>query len=241
MIEVTHSEADDTQIEIRMRPPITQQDYTETLVPALDDAIARSDRIRALVLLDAGVSDFTLGAMAADARTGLKHWRGFDRLAIATDHSGVAGAIRAVSVFMPCPVRIFPASEADAARTWLREELGSIRFEDRGEVLHVRLEGKLDSAAYEGKARELSAILGERERIRLLLDVREFDGWQGLGALADHFRMVRSHVRRIERAAVVGDAGWQAMAVKVGKLVLGAEGRWFAAEDFDAASEWVAG
>lgn len=240
MINVTYRDDADGILEIEMKAPVTEADYRETLIPALDDAIASSDGLRALVVLDANMSDFTFGAMAADARTGLKHWRGFDRLAVVTGASGIAKAIRAVAVFMPCPVMTFGPEEREEARRWLRESLGTVHQTDLGGgALHIQLRGKLDPAVYARERGDLDAFFRKHDKVRLLVDLREFDGWQGLGALSEHFRLVRDHIRQVEKAAVVGDAGWQAMAVNVGKRLIGADARHFPAEDFEKSKDWI--
>lgn len=241
MIEIEHTD-DHGILEIRMTPPVTDKDYTETLIPAIDTAIAKADRVRILAVVEAGFSDFTLGAMLQDARTGFKHWRGFDRAAVVTDNSALKKAIGALSVFMPCPVARFSMTEMEDARRWLRESLGTIQQEEIGEgILHVSLRGKLDSAAYENDIEDLNRYMAQHDKVRLLIDLRDFDGWQGLGALKDHFDLVRGHAHRVERAAIVGNAGWQDMAVSIGKRAFGLDARHFDGDAFDEAKAWLAG
>lgn len=241
MIEVQHK-GDHGILEIRMTPPVSDSDYTDTLIPAIDAAIAGGDRVRLLAVMEAGFSDFTLGAILRDARTGIKHWRGFDRAAIVTDNGALKTAVGAVSVFMPCPVATFAMSELEEARRWLRESLGTIQQEDLGDgMLHVRFRGKVDADAYETDIEDLNRYLDAHERARLLIDLREFDGWQGLGALRDHFFLVRGHAKHVRRAAIVGDAGWQEMAVQVGKRAFGIDAKYFEADEFDRAKSWLAG
>lgn len=240
MIEIEHT-GEHGILEIRMTPPVTDKDYTETLIPAIDAAIAKADRVRILAIIEAGFSDFTLGAMLQDARTGFKHWRGFDRAAVVTDNSAMKTTIGALSVFMPCPVARFPMSELEDARRWLRESLGTIQQEEIGDgILHVSLRGKLDSAAYENDIEDLNRYMAQHDKVRLLIDLRDFDGWQGMGGLRDHFDLVRGHARHVERAAVVGDAGWQDMAVGIGKRAFGLDARYFDGDEFDAAKAWLA-
>lgn len=241
MIDVEHT-GEHGIVEIRMTAPVTDRDYTEALVPAIDAAIAQGDRVRLLAVVEAGFSDFTLGAMLQDARTGLKHWRGFDRVALVTDNSAIKTAAAAFSVFLPCPVARFTMAELEDARRWLRESLGTIQQEEIGDgILHVSLRGKLDGAAYENDLEDINRFMAQHDKVRLLIDLRDFDGWQGLGALRDHFELVRGHAPRVERAAVVGDAGWQEMAVGIGKRAFGLEARHFATGEFDAAKAWLAG
>ncbi|KRS17694.1 STAS/SEC14 domain-containing protein [Roseovarius indicus] len=240
MIEIDHT-GDHGILEIRMTPPVTDADYTDTLIPAIDAAIAKGDRVRMLAVVEAGFSDFTLGAMLKDARTGLKHWRGFDRAALVTDNTAMRNAVGAFSVFLPCPVGKFAMSELEDARRWLRESLGTIQQEEIGDgILHLSLRGKLDGEAYANDLEDLNRYMAKHEKMRLLIDLRDFDGWQGLGALKDHFDLVRGHASRVDRAAIVGDAGWQDMAVGIGKRAFGLDARHFGGSEFDKAKEWLA-
>jgi len=239
MIEV-HHHAEHAVLEIRMTAPVTDADYRDVLVPAIDAAIAAGERVRLLVIVEAGFSDFTLGAMLQDARIGLKHWSGFDRAAIVTDNAGITRSIAGFSVFMPCPVACFAMAELEAAQRWLTESLGSLQHEVLGEgVLQVRLRGKLDAAAYETALEDLTRFFAGHDQVRLLIDLRDFDGWQGFGALRDHFLLVRGHAGKVERAAVVGDAGWQGMAVQIGKRAFGLSARHFPAGEFEPAKAWL--
>ena len=84
-----------------------------------------------------------------------------------------------------------------------------------GDVVSVRLLGKLESSVYDGVSEEVDNLLSRSEHVRLRLDLREFDGWSGLAALSDHLSLVRKHHRVPERIAVVGDKAWQNLAGKV--------------------------
>jgi hypothetical protein len=241
MIEVEHI-GEHGMIEIRMTAPVSDSDYEERLMPAIDKAIVGGDYLRMLAIVEAGFSDFTLGAIMQDARLGLKHWRGFDRVAVVTDNGALTKAIGAFSVFMPCPVAIFEMSDVDDARRWLRESIGSIQKEEMGDgVLHVSLLGKVDIEQYENDIEDLNSFFAGHEKVRLLIDLRKFDGWQGFGALRDHFHLVRGHANRVERAAVVGDAGWQDMAVQIGRRAFDIDARHFPTEELEEAKSWLVG
>ena len=239
MIQIEHQNENGI-LEVRLKAPVTDKDYSEILIPAIDKAIEQAERVRLLVIVEAGLSDFTLGAMLEDARVGLKHWRGFDRIAVVSDNQAVRSAVAALSVFMPCPVARFSMTELEDARRWLRESLGTIQqIELADGVLQLRLLGKLDSEAFANDLEDLNRYMARYDKVRLLIDLREFDGWQGLGALRDHVELVRGHAHKVERAAIVGDAGWQEMAAKIGRRAFGLDARWFDADEFEKAKRWL--
>ena len=107
-------------------------------------------------------------------------------------------------------------------------------------ILHLGLRGKLDGEAYANDLEDLNRYMAKHEKMRLLIDLRDFDGWQGLGAIGEHLKLVRNHAGLVDRAAIVGDAGWQRMAAEVGKRVLSGEVRYFPGAEIEAAKSWLA-
>lgn len=241
MIEQIETTRED-MLEFRVSGTVTDADYSEVLIPALEKAIAEQERIRLLMRFDAKFKDFTLGALFDDARVGLKHWRGFDRVAVVSDSAWLNRVMKGIGVFLPCPVQTFTLVQSDQARTWLVESLGTIHQRDLGDgVLHLELLGKLDTEAYVKEVEDLDAFIRQNERFKLLLDLRQFDGWQGLAALGDHLNIVRHRYDLVDRVAVVGDATWQRMAEKVVSQFVKAETRYFPSAEFEAAKTWIKG
>lgn len=231
----------ETILEFRVSGTVADSDYKDVLIPALEAAIADHDRVRLLVRFDSRFKDFTLGALFDDARMGLKHWRGFDRVAVVSDNSWLNRAVKGFSVFLPCPVQTFSLAEYDQARTWLVESLGAIHQEDLGGgVLHLSLLGKLDPSVYAEEVEDLNAFIRRNDRFKLLLDLREFDGWQGLGAVSEHLKVVRDHYDLVDKAAIVGDSTWQRLGERVAARFIKAETKYFPSAEFEAAKAWIA-
>ncbi len=240
MIEVKPGAAEAT-LEIRMSGKVTAEDYDRVLTPAIQSALETQDAIRVLVQIGPDFDGFDKGAMWSDAKLGLSHWRGFDRAAIVTDVDWIENAFKIFGFAMPCPTRVFDMDEADEARRWLSESLGSVHQSDLGgDVLHVRLLGKPDSEDFTRAEANLDAFIRDHDTLKLLLDLREFDGWQGLSALASHFSLVREHYRIPVKVAVVGDADWQKLGQKILSRFVAADTRYFDEDGFDAARAWIA-
>jgi len=230
------------QLEVHLTGQVTQGDYETVLIPAIEAALQEHDAIRVLGVVDEAFTGYDVGAMWADSKLGLTYWRGFDRLAVATDKGWIRIAVRAFAPLLPCPAQVFALSEAEEARRWLRESLGAVHILDLGgPVVQVQLMGRPDAADFAEAEGDLDARLRERDGFRLLLDLREFDGWQGLGAITGHFSLAREHAGLVQRAAVVGDHGWQELGQRVAGRFLNAESRFFPGEEFDAAKAWLTG
>lgn len=239
MIEIAETDGGD-MLEIRASGRVTEHDYETVLIPAIERSLAGGGPVRLLYQVGPGFEGYSAGAIWADARLGMRHWRGFDRVAVVTDSDAIELAVTMFGFAMPCPVRTFELDEVEEARAWLRQTLGVIDLQEIGEdALMVRLQGKLDSAAYAAKGPELDAFVEAHGRFRLLLDLRDFDGWQGLGAIGDHLSLVREHRKAPKRVAVVGDAAWMRLAEAVMSNFLDAKTKFFDADDFEAAKAWL--
>jgi hypothetical protein len=93
--------------------------------------------------------------------------------------------VKAMAFMMPCPVQLFAIGELDDAKRWLSESLGSIQIGSEGDVITARLFGKLDPGAYDGVNEEIDNVMSHAEHVRLVLDLREFDGWKNHGQVRE--------------------------------------------------------
>ena len=236
----TQTEMDGALLVVTMSGQVTAADYESTLVPAIEAALAENDAIRMLIVAGADFEGYDLGAAWQDSKLGLSHWRGFDRVAVATDQGWMQTAIRLGAPLLPCPVQVFAASEVEDARRWLRESLGAIHIIELGDgALQVQLMGDVDAAAYAQAEGDLDAKIGDSDSFRLLLDVTGFTGWQGVSAIGAHFSLAREHAPLASRVAVLGNKGWQRMAERIGSAFMKADVKFFDEADAAGAKAWL--
>ncbi|QEY33008.1 STAS/SEC14 domain-containing protein [Synechococcus sp. RSCCF101] len=215
------------------------EDYDTVLVPALETALHEHDRVRMLMCFPDDFQGYALGAVWDDMKTAVHHWRGFERIAVVTDVGWLKTATQAMAALMPCPMHCFPTDQATDARRWLAESLGTIHLDSSDGVVRLRLIGQLESSSYQRIDRELAAEFSHTEPVRLLIDLREFDGWFGLGAMADHLSLFREH-RHIPRAvAVVGSRRWQKGLERLLSRFTEADTRFFEEADVASADQWL--
>ncbi|WP_380058339.1 STAS/SEC14 domain-containing protein [Falsihalocynthiibacter sp. SS001] len=227
-------------LEFHASKTIEADDYEKVIAPALDAALEQHDNIRMLFQIGPDFEGYTASAALEDARLGFRHWRGFDRVAVVTDSDLIKTGIEMFSFSMPCPVKVFELDELDEARMWLELSFGSIHLDDiGGNAIEVKLIGKLDSKVYDRTSIEMDNLIGSRTKIRLLVDLREFDGWQGISALWDHLSLVRDHHNQLERAALVGDKSWQKLAEKAFSKLINADLEYFESDDYGKAKAWI--
>lgn len=227
-------------LEFRITGKLTAQDYETVLTPVIERALRENERLKLLMIVDEGYDGFDLGAAWEDARLGLKHWSGFGRVALVTDKDWLKAVTKAMAFMMPCPVKTFDLDELEEARRWLATSLGAIHMRELGgTALHVQLLGKLAPVAYAEAEGDLDAFINRAGGLRLLLDLREFDGWQSLSGLREHLSLVRDHHDIPDRVAVVMDDDWVKVARGVLSRFMKAEVKVFAEDDLDAAKAWI--
>lgn len=188
------------------------------VVPTIETSLLENDRVRALIVFGPDFQRFSVAAALDDASLGLRHWDGFERLAIVTDLPLMRHAMHAMTLFLPCPVRVFPFAALEDARRWLSESLGTIHLERSDDLLTITLIGLLDRETYARIEDDLSRLLSADERLRVLVDLRQFDGWLAFSALREHLRLIHSFRQQPLRLAVVTGEAWQQ---RVQRLVAG--------------------
>ena len=118
MIELLTSFPDNV-IALSCKGQVTREDYDGILVPAILEALKRHDKIRLLYKTSADFTGYDLSAMWEDLKIGVEHPTRWERVAVVTDVDWIVQIIRLFSFLLPCPVKLFPSSEAAQAHTWI--------------------------------------------------------------------------------------------------------------------------
>jgi hypothetical protein len=229
----------DGTVGFRLRGLVRGEDYDRVLVPQMERAREEHDRIKALLCFGPDFEGYALDAAWDDTLLGLRHWQGFERIAVVSDTPWLRTAIRAIGALMPCPVRLFHDGDEAEARRWLGESLGSIHLTEQDGVVRVQLIGRLEPSAYAAIEADIDSLFSRLEPVKLLVDLREFDGWSGLAALGEHLSLVREHRRTPRRVAVLGHADWQKLAQRLLSRFIAAETRYFDAAHSEQADLWI--
>ena len=98
---------------------VDADDYNTVLIPAIEMALQKRERIRMLYHLGPDFISFSPGAMWDDAKFGLTHWKAWERVAVVTDVPWVAHATLMFKFLMPSVVRVFSPNEYNDAVKWI--------------------------------------------------------------------------------------------------------------------------
>ena len=101
---------------------VDKHDYDNLMVPELERKDKEHGHLHMLILLETPVKNFTLGAWLEDAWMGLKHFRGWRKIAIVTDERAVEIFTNKFSFVIPGEAKGFKLSELETAKKWVAEE-----------------------------------------------------------------------------------------------------------------------
>ncbi len=107
-------------------------------------------------------------------------------------------------------------------------------------VLHVRPKGPLTAEDFASLAAQLDPFVEETGGLQgLLIEAREFPGWDNLGAMLKHLRFVRNHHHRIGKVALVTDSRLGDLAESLAGHFVAAQVKHFPADQLPAAHAWL--
>jgi SpoIIAA-like len=108
-------------------------------------------------------------------------------------------------------------------------------------ILHVKPKAAFEKQDFEQLAKTVDPYIEKTGGLAgVIIEAPSFPGWEGLGAMAAHFRFVRDHHKRIRRIALVTDSALGQVAEHLAAHFVSAEIRHFPVAQLEAARRWVA-
>lgn len=229
---------------VRALGHVSRQDYETVLEPILEDAHAHGRRLRFLYELGPELDGFSAGAAWEDARMGLRFMRLFEACAVVTDLGWVRDATKLAAFVLPCPVRVFTASDRGQAVAWLASlpegPTAKVRLVEDKSVLVFDVKDQIRVADFDALAAAADAwIEAHGELHGLVIHVRTFPGWESLSAMIRHARFIRNHHRKIGRVAFATDIKLAAIAPAVAVTFIAAKVQAFPYDALEQAVAWA--
>ena len=107
-------------------------------------------------------------------------------------------------------------------------------------IVVLKPHGPLSEEDFDGLTAAVDAYLSDHAKVHgVLIQSKDFPGWQDFGGLTAHLRFVRGHHQKVERVAVVTDSKLGDMAASLGKHFTSAEVRHFPFADDAKALKWL--
>lgn len=109
----------DNIVAVQALGQVTGDDYSKTLVPAVEKKLADFDKVRLLYQIGPDFKRFTTTALWEDAKIGLHHLDGFERIAVVTDVGWIVKLVDGVRNSVPGTTQCFALADLDEATRWI--------------------------------------------------------------------------------------------------------------------------
>jgi hypothetical protein len=107
-------------------------------------------------------------------------------------------------------------------------------------IVVLKPHGPLSSEDFDGLTAAADSYLSDHAKIHgVLIQSKDFPGWESFGGFTAHMRFVHDHHKNVERIAVVTDSRMGDMAASLGKHFTSADVRHFPFADDTKALEWL--
>lgn len=107
-----------------------------------------------------------------------------------------------------------------------------------GKVLEIQITGKLSKEAYDTFLPQTEAKINEFGKVRMLVILHDFHGWDA-GALWEDVKFDVKHHAHIERLAIVGESKWEKGMAAFCRPFTSAKIQYFDSADLANAREWI--
>ncbi len=107
-----------------------------------------------------------------------------------------------------------------------------------GRILEVPVTGKLTREDYEHFTPKIEQRIEQHGKVRLLLHMQDFEGWDA-GALWEDIKFDVKHFNDVERLAMVGENKWQKGMSAFSKPFTTATVRYFDKSELEEARQWI--
>jgi hypothetical protein len=97
---------------------VTEDDYRDVLLPAVNAAVERHD-VRLLYILGEDFESYSPGAVWADTKLWAQHAKAWKRIAIVSDADWLEHSVKAFGWLIPGEIKVFDTDEVHDAKEWL--------------------------------------------------------------------------------------------------------------------------
>ncbi len=105
-------------------------------------------------------------------------------------------------------------------------------------LFEIRISGKLTEEDYEEFLPEIEALIEKQGKIRVLVELRDFEGWDA-AALWEDIKFDAKHFNDIDRVAMVGEKAWHKGMAWFCKPFTTGKVRYFEPHEIGEARAWL--
>lgn len=235
----------DHVIGIRITDKLRAEDYSEQLVPLVNERLEKHRKLDLLCCIEGEWKGMEAGAAWQDLRLGLGKLGHWGRMALISDIGWLENAVKFFRVLSPGELRHFDSDDYEAARQWVCEQdRARINISLDAESGILLLEPGSDAALSEDDFEAVGEIakdhLKNHQQLRgIMIRSRRFPGWQSIGALFAHLKFINSVHDKIGKVALVTNSPMGTFADRVLDPLMLAKIRRFDYDQDDEAMAWL--
>ena len=114
-----------------------------------------------------------------------------------------------------------------------------ILVQTSGNLIGMRISGKLTKDDYAQLGPWLRERIERYGKLRVLVEMHAFEGWDSLGALWEDLKLDVRFNREVERVAMVGEKRWQEWATRLSKPFVKGTIKYFDHGELEQAWAWL--
>ena len=111
----------DNVVALIAKGQVTKKDYEQLVIPKVETALKRHDKIRLYYELGSQFSGIDPGAVWEDLKVGVEHLTRWERMAVVTDVDWIRHMVNVFRFLMPGQMRVFATAQTSEARAWIVE------------------------------------------------------------------------------------------------------------------------
>ena len=109
-----------TYFHVKASGKLTHEDYVDHLIPKLEEFIQQHDKLNVFFEVT-DLKGWEWQAAWDDFKTGMKHRKDFNKIAITSDQAWMGSVVKFFSIFIHGEVRFFDYEDKDKAKSWIAE------------------------------------------------------------------------------------------------------------------------
>ncbi len=115
-----------------------------------------------------------------------------------------------------------------------------IELDRESAIAVVEINGELREKDFDSIASVIDPYIKEHGKLNgLIINTKEFPGWESFGAMIKHFKFVKSHEKELSKVALVTDSAIGGLAEIFAKHFVSASIKHFDFNEFTAAEDWI--
>jgi hypothetical protein len=116
----------------------------------------------------------------------------------------------------------------------------SIELDREAAIAVLQLQGELREKDFDLITKVIDPYIIEHGKLNgLIINTKDFPGWNFLGAMVEHFKFVKSHEKKLTHVALVTDSPIGDLMGILAKFFVSADVKHFDYDEFTKAQEWI--